>query len=65
MYKYFGKNVRITDADGVVWVGQVVSCESPADSEDDQWWLDVDVQNKGDFGELTIPEGDIKSIEII
>ena len=40
MYKKFwGKNVEIIDIDGRKWIGYVVGIESPADSDDDQWWL--------------------------
>lgn len=39
--KFWGKNVRIIDDEGVEWKGFVRSVETPADSEDNQWWLDV------------------------
>jgi hypothetical protein len=62
LYNYFGKKVKIVDIDNVVWIGNVVSCESPEDSEDGRWWLDIAVENKEDFGELSISDREIKSI---
>ena len=35
--KFWGKNVRIIDDEGVEWEGFVRSVETPADSEDNQW----------------------------
>ena len=66
MYKKFwGKNVEIIDIDGRKWIGSVVGIESPADSDDDQWWLDVEVPDPGFETGLAISESEIKHIKII
>lgn len=62
--QYFGKKVEITDIDDNVWIGKAVSYESPEDSEAGHWWIDIIVENKKDFGELTISEEEIKSINV-
>ena len=66
MYKKFwGKNVEIIDIDGRKWIGYVVGIEYPADSDDDQWWLDVEVPDQGVETGLAISESEIKHIKII
>ena len=64
--KFWGKNVRIIDDEGVEWEGFVRSVETPADSEDNQWWLDVVNVNKPGFetGRI-ISESEIKKIEVV
>lgn len=62
--QYFGKKLEITDIDDILWIGKAVSYESPEDSEDGYWWIDIIVENKKDFGELTISEEEIKSINV-
>lgn len=62
--KYFGKKVKIIDADNNIWIGKVISYESPEDSENGKWWLDLMIENISDFGELTISEDEITSIEL-
>ena len=64
--KFWGKNVRIIDDEGVEWKGFVRSVETPADSEDNQWWLDVINVNKPGFETgLIISESEIKKIEVV
>lgn len=65
MDKYFGKKVNIVDIDGQIWIGTVLSYETPADSENGKWWLDVEIENRPDFGELTICEDEISSVNVI
>lgn len=57
-----GKNIKLKDLDDRIFIGQATSLETPDDSEDGQWYLDVDVPK---FGILNISESEIKSIEII
>ena len=49
MDKYLGKNVRIIDIEDVEWTGYVSSIETPYDSDDGKWWLDVVNVNKPGF----------------
>ncbi|MBP2057189.1 hypothetical protein J2Z60_000351 [Lactobacillus colini] len=60
--KYLRQKVRIVDIDNQKFVGQVIDYDTPSDSPDGLYWLDVEVLN---FGLLDISEPDIKSIEII
>ena len=57
-----GKKVNILDINNKNWEGLVIGCDSPEDSEDGQWYLDVRVNN---FGILGISEPEIKSIEVL
>ncbi|KRL96568.1 hypothetical protein [Limosilactobacillus equigenerosi] len=57
-----GKIVKIVAINGKLFVGPVEGYETPEDSEDGQWWLDVDVDG---FGLLTIAKSEIKSLEVI
>lgn len=59
---FIGKTVKIIDVDNKRFVGQAVTYDDPENSEDGNWWLDVDVPK---FGMLTISEPEIKSIEIV
>ena len=63
--KFWGKDVEIVDIDGRKWIGYVAGIESPADSDDNQWWLDVKVPNPGFETDLAISESEIKQIKII
>lgn len=63
MDKYLGKNVRIIDIEDVEWTGDVSSIETPYDSDDGKWWLDVVNVNKPGFETgLSISEDEIKEI---
>ncbi|GEM_PF-3034185 len=63
MDKYLGKNVRIIDIEDVEWTGYVSSIETPYDSDDGKWWLDVVNVNKPGFETgLSISEDEIKEI---
>lgn len=57
-----GKNIKLTDIDNQIFIGNATSLETPEDSEDGKWYLDVDVPG---FGLLNISESEIKSIEIV
>ena len=57
-----GKKVNILDINNKNWEGLVIGCDSPEDSEDGKWYLDVRVNN---FGILGISESEIKSIEVL
>lgn len=57
-----GKKIKLVDIDDQIFIGRAISLETPEDSEDGQWWLDVEVPG---FGELTIPEPEIRSIEVL
>lgn len=57
-----GKNIKLTDIDNRIFIGQATSLETPDDSEDGQWYLDVDVPK---FGLLNISESEIKAIEVV
>ena len=45
--KFWGRDVEIVDIDDRKWIGYVAGIESPADSDDNQWWLDVEVPDPG------------------
>lgn len=63
MDKYLGKNVRIIDIEDVEWTVDVSSIETPYDSDDGKWWLDVVNVNKPGFETgLSISEDEIKEI---
>jgi hypothetical protein len=60
---FLGKNVRIIDDDNMEWRGYVRSIETPEDSDDGQWWLDIVNVNKPGFKTgLSISEHEIKEI---
>lgn len=63
--QYWGKNVKFVDTDNKVWRGYVSGIESPQDSDDGNWWLDIDVDDpKFDTG-LSISKKEIKSIDVL
>ena len=63
---FLGKNVRIIDDDNMEWRGYVRSIETPEDSDDGQWWLDIVNVNKPGFKtRLSISEHEIKEISEI
>lgn len=57
-----GRKVKIVDINNKIWKGLAIGSDSPEDSEDGQWYLDVRVNN---FGILGISESEIKSIEVL
>ncbi len=60
---FLGKNVRIIDDDNMEWRGYVSGIETPEDSDDGQWWLDIVNVNKPGFETgLSISESEIKEI---
>lgn len=60
---FLGKNVRIIDDDNIEWRGYVSGIETPEDSDDGQWWLDIVNVNKPGFETgLSISESEIKEI---
>lgn len=63
--KFWGRAVEIVDIDDRKWIGYVAGIESPADSDDNQWWLDVEVPDPGFKTCLAISESEIKQIKII
>lgn len=57
-----GKKVKVFDINNKSWEGLAIGCDSPEDSEDGKWYLDIKIDN---FGVLGISESEIKSIEVI
>ena len=63
---FLGKTVRIIDDDNMEWRGYVRSIETPEDSDDGQWWLDIVNVNKPGFKTgLSISAHEIKEISEI
>lgn len=60
--KLLGKKVKVVAINDRTFIGPVEGYEAPGDSEDGQWWLDIEVP---DFGALTIAKSEIKSLEVI
>lgn len=63
--KYHGKKAEIIDIDNKKWIGKVIMYDTPEDSENGKWWLDIDVENISNFGILSICEDEIKTIKEI
>ena len=67
-WKFRGHQVKIINNDNQIFRGLVVNIDSPQDSEDNQYWLDViHVDNPiiKNGAEMTISESEIKEITII
>lgn len=60
--QYLGHKVKIIDIDNQEFIGQVIGRDTPSDSPDGLYWLDVEVPN---FGLLGISKPEIKNIEIV
>ena len=66
--KYLRHRVKILASNNEIYRGYIVNIDSPQDSEDNQYWLDVvhvdnPIIKKG--AEMTIAESEIKEITII
>lgn len=62
---YFGKKVEILDVYLKRWTGIVDGYESPEDSEDGKWYLNIEVQYLDGFRLIGIAEDEIKEIKIL
>lgn len=63
--KFFGKKVYILTDNGREWLGILSGFESPEDSEDGNFWIDVDVIKPQNFGSLTVREDEIVKISLV
>nr|WP_244055815.1 hypothetical protein [Ligilactobacillus pabuli] len=66
--KYNGKRIKVIAVNNQVFHGFVSGVDTPEDSEDNQFWLDLEEVDNPMFGPddiMTIAESEIKEITII